>query len=67
MHLHGKEMALTNLARYERIAPFYDLLDLAFEYRRYRALRPLLFEAFPVTCWMLGSALAGIFPSILRA
>jgi ubiquinone/menaquinone biosynthesis C-methylase UbiE len=33
-----------NLARYERIAPFYDLLDLPFERRRYRALRPLLFQ-----------------------
>jgi ubiquinone/menaquinone biosynthesis C-methylase UbiE len=34
----------SNLARYQRIAPFYDLLDLAFERRRYRALRPLLFQ-----------------------
>lgn len=34
---------VTNLDRYERIAPFYDLLDLPFEARRYRALRPLLF------------------------
>jgi ubiquinone/menaquinone biosynthesis C-methylase UbiE len=33
-----------NVARYQRIAPFYDLLDLPFEYRRYRRLRPLLFE-----------------------
>lgn len=30
--------------RYQRIARFYDLLDLPFEYRRYRALRPLLFR-----------------------
>ena len=29
---------------YQRIAPVYDLLDLAFEHRRYRALRPRLFE-----------------------
>jgi ubiquinone/menaquinone biosynthesis C-methylase UbiE len=29
--------------RYQRIAPLYDLLDLPFEYRRYRKLRPLLF------------------------
>lgn len=28
---------------YERIAPFYDLIDLPFEYARYRSLRPLLF------------------------
>ena len=37
-------MDAPNLARYERIAPFYDLLDLPFERRRYRALRPLLFR-----------------------
>lgn len=34
----------SNLARYERIAPLYDLLDLPFEYSRYRKIRPLLFE-----------------------
>ena len=34
----------SNLERYERIAPFYDLLDLVFEYGRYRRIRPLLFE-----------------------
>lgn len=34
----------TNLERYQRIARFYDLLDLPFERRRYRALRPLLFH-----------------------
>jgi ubiquinone/menaquinone biosynthesis C-methylase UbiE len=33
-----------NFDRYQRIAPFYDLLDMPFESRRYRALRPLLFE-----------------------
>jgi ubiquinone/menaquinone biosynthesis C-methylase UbiE len=32
------------LDRYQRIAPFYDLLDLPFEYGRYRHIRPLLFE-----------------------
>ena len=30
--------------RYQRIAPFYDLLDLPFEVARYRRIRPLLFE-----------------------
>lgn len=35
---------MSNLARYQRIAPFYDLLDLPFEYGRYRRIRPLLFE-----------------------
>ena len=34
----------SNLERYERIAPFYDLLDLPFEYGRYRHIRPLLFR-----------------------
>ena len=34
----------TNLARYQRIAPFYDLLDLPFERRRYRGLGPFLFQ-----------------------
>ncbi|NUQ19025.1 MAG: class I SAM-dependent methyltransferase [Sphingomonas sp.] len=29
---------------YQRIARFYDLIDLPFEYSRYRRLRPLLFE-----------------------
>jgi ubiquinone/menaquinone biosynthesis C-methylase UbiE len=35
---------ITNLARYQRIAPLYDLLDLPFERRRYSAIRPLLFQ-----------------------
>ena len=34
----------SNLQRYQRIAPLYDLLDLPFEYRRYRRIRPLLFD-----------------------
>ncbi len=34
---------ISTLERYERIAPFYDLLDLPFEYGRYRKIRPLLF------------------------
>jgi ubiquinone/menaquinone biosynthesis C-methylase UbiE len=32
-----------NLSRYQRIAPLYDLLDLPFEWGRYRRIRPLLF------------------------
>jgi ubiquinone/menaquinone biosynthesis C-methylase UbiE len=35
---------LNNIARYQRIAPFYDLIDWPFETRRYHSLRPLLFE-----------------------
>ena len=34
----------TNFERYQRIAAFYDLLDLPFEWGRYRAVRPLLFQ-----------------------
>jgi hypothetical protein len=34
----------TSRQTYQRIAPVYDLLDLAFERYRYRALRPRLFE-----------------------
>ena len=34
----------STLQRYQRIAPLYDLLDRPFEYRRYRRIRPLLFE-----------------------
>src|SRR5438477_6394535 len=37
-------MPLTEFQRYHRIAPFYDLLDRRFERRRYRPLRPLLFQ-----------------------
>ncbi len=33
-----------SLRSYQRIAPFYDLLDLPFELARYRSIRPLLFE-----------------------
>lgn len=33
-----------NITRYERIAPFYDLLDLPFERKRYQALRPMMFH-----------------------
>src|ERR1051326_2515107 len=37
-------MPSANFTRYERIARFYDLLDLPFGRRRYRRLRPLLFS-----------------------
>ena len=37
-------MAPANYDRYQRIAPFYDLFDLVFERRRYRRIRPLMFE-----------------------
>jgi ubiquinone/menaquinone biosynthesis C-methylase UbiE len=35
---------VSTLEQYERIARFYDLLDLPFEHGRYRRLRPLLFR-----------------------
>jgi len=37
-------MATSPLERYQRIAPFYDFIDLPFEIGRYRKLRPLLFQ-----------------------
>jgi hypothetical protein len=39
----------STLDRYQRIAPLYDLLDLPFEYRRYRKVRPLLLQNSPVS------------------
>jgi ubiquinone/menaquinone biosynthesis C-methylase UbiE len=36
-------MALSNYHRYQRIAWAYDLLDLPFEYGRYRKIRPQMF------------------------
>jgi ubiquinone/menaquinone biosynthesis C-methylase UbiE len=42
--ISGESHVLSNLERYERIAPVYDLLDFPFEYGRYRRIRPLLFE-----------------------
>ena len=35
---------LSTIQRYQRIAPVYDLLDLPFEYGRYRRIRRLLFQ-----------------------
>jgi ubiquinone/menaquinone biosynthesis C-methylase UbiE len=40
----GADRVASLYDKYQRIAPFYDLLDLPFERRRYRALRPLLFD-----------------------
>ena len=36
-------MTLSTLDRYQRIAWVYDLLDLPFEYGRYRKIRPQMF------------------------
>jgi ubiquinone/menaquinone biosynthesis C-methylase UbiE len=35
---------ISNIARYQRIAPLYDFLDGPFERKRYSILRPLLFQ-----------------------
>ncbi len=35
---------LADRNRYNRVAPFYDFLDLPFEHSRYKALRPHLFD-----------------------
>jgi hypothetical protein len=40
-----------NLDRYERIAPLYDLLDLPFEYSRYRKIRPSSASTLAPPCW----------------
>ena len=40
----GSREMLSNVDRYQRIARFYDLLDLPFERKRYQALRPLMFQ-----------------------
>ena len=37
-------MTLSNFDRYQRIAWAYDLLDLPFEYLRYRKIRPQMFR-----------------------
>jgi ubiquinone/menaquinone biosynthesis C-methylase UbiE len=39
----GDRWSVDSRLRYRRIAPLYDLLDLPFEYARYRPLRRLLF------------------------
>ena len=42
---------MTSRGTYQRIARLYDLLDLPFEYGRYRHLRPRLFQG--VSGWVL--------------
>jgi ubiquinone/menaquinone biosynthesis C-methylase UbiE len=38
------QSVLSTFERYQRIAPVYDVLDLPFEYGRYRRIRRLLFQ-----------------------
>jgi ubiquinone/menaquinone biosynthesis C-methylase UbiE len=51
-----------NFSRYERIAPFYDLLDLPFEYGFYRRIRPLLFESLSGRLLEVGVGTGRNFP-----
>lgn len=45
LHSHFEDIRMrSTLERYQRIASLYDLLDLPFEYGRYRRIRPLLFQ-----------------------
>ena len=53
---------MSNLERYERIAAFYDFLDLPFEYGRYRKIRPLLFEGLWAGCLDAGVGTGRNFP-----
>ena len=55
-------MSLSNLERYERIAWAYDLLDLPFEYGRYRKIRPLLFRGLSGRILEVGVGTGRNFP-----
>jgi ubiquinone/menaquinone biosynthesis C-methylase UbiE len=52
----------STLERYQRIARFYDLLDFPFEHRRYRQIRPLLFEGLSGTILDAGVGTGRNFP-----
>jgi ubiquinone/menaquinone biosynthesis C-methylase UbiE len=53
--------------RYERIAPLYDLLDLPFEYGRYRRIRPQLFRGLSGRILDAGVGTGRNFPFYPRA
>lgn len=53
---------LSTRARYQRIAPFYDLLDAPFEHGRYRRIRPLIFEGLAGTILEAGVGTGRNFP-----
>ena len=57
-------MTLSNLDRYQRIAWAYDLLDLPFEYGRYRKIRPQIFRGLCGRILTQASVRAEISPSI---
>jgi ubiquinone/menaquinone biosynthesis C-methylase UbiE len=48
-------MRRSNFEIYQRIAPFYDVLDLPFEYGRYRRIRPQLFAG--LSCCILDAGI----------
>src|SRR5215831_12111209 len=52
----------SNFDRYQRIAPSYDLLDLPFEYGRYRRIRALLFEGLDGRLLDAGAGTGRNFP-----
>jgi hypothetical protein len=52
---------LGNFERYEPIAAFYDWLDLPSSTAGTDVSGPYCFRIYPAACWMLVSALAGIF------
>lgn len=52
----------STLARYQRIAPYYDLLDLPFEHGRYRKIRPQLFADLSGTILDAGVGTGRNFP-----
>ena len=55
-------MAISNFERYQRIAWAYDLLDLPFEYGRYRKIRPQLFSGLSGRILEAGVGTGRYFP-----
>lgn len=55
-------MAISNFERYQRIAWAYDLLDLPFEYGRYRKIRPQLFSGLSGRILEVGVGTGRNFP-----
>ena len=53
---------LSTIERYQRIAPVYDLLDLPFEYGRYRRIRRLLFQGLSGRLLDVGVGIGRNFP-----
>ena len=58
---------LSTFDRYQRIAPVYDLLDLPFEYGRYRRIRRLLFQGLSGRLLDAGVGTGRNFPFYYRS